>query len=135
MKKNDKNLIFLCLFIFVVGFIFLLCVINPNSKQITPSILKQKNENQDFRIIDKIEKCEDGYEEFYHDDEYIYYFNCTKKDTIYLSWEDGTITKMMDELNSGNVSFDRLVKHGLLHNRKKIHEDNESLEDNTTNED
>ena len=136
MKNSDKPLVFLCLFIFVIGLIFLLCILNPNSKQIAPNILKLKNENQDYRLIDKINECKDGYEEFYHDDEYIYYFTCTKKDLIYIQWEDGTITKMMDELNTGNISFDSLVKHGLYHNKKKIHEDeNVTEEENNTNED
>ena len=134
MKKSDKTLVFLCLFIFVIGLIFLLCVLNPNSKEIAPSILKLKKEGQDYRLVDKIEECNGGYEEFYHDDEYIYYFECTKKDLTYIQWEDGTITKMMDELNSGNITFDSLVKHGLIHNKKKIQEENKTIEENTTNE-
>ena len=134
MKKSDKTLVFLCLFIFVIGLIFLLCVLNPNSKEIAPSILKLKKEGQDYRLVDKIEECNGGYEEFYHDDEYIYYFECTKKDLTYIQWEDGTITKMMDELNSGNITFDSLVKHGLIHNKKKIQEENITIEENTTNE-
>ena len=136
--KSEKLMIFgLCLVIIIIGLVFILCVSNPNSSQISPIKLKQRSDNQDYRIIDKIEKCEGGYEEFYHDDDYVYYFNCTKKDKINLVWEDGTITKMMDELSSGNISLDSLIKHGLLHNRKSLHEEenntNETLEENNTN--
>jgi len=74
------------------------------------------NNNQftlDYKILDKTQECIEAEEVFYKDLEYTYYFTCEKSKNIYLEWNNGEVTLMTDDLNSGKVSINSLIDHGL----------------------
>lgn len=80
------------------------------------SVVPVSNSNQmalDYKILDKTEECEEQEEILYQDTEYTYYFSCKKSNNIYLEWNNGEVTLMVDELNSHKVSIDSLINHGL----------------------
>ena len=135
MKPKEKfELIFICVLILLAGGLLYIYFADLGDDSYLPNIIKNPFAKTKYEIIDKIEVCEDGYEELYKDDTYIYYFDCNKKNLIYLEWEDGTITPLMDELNSGNVKIDSLMKNGLKCNKKLINEENETEENQTIEE-
>lgn len=80
------------------------------------SVVPVSNSNQitlDYKILDKTEECEEKEEILYQDTEYTYYFSCKKSNNIYLEWNNGEVTLMVDDLNSNKVSIDSLINHGL----------------------
>ena len=141
MKSKDKfEILFICLLILIGGGLVYIFFADLDD-DFFPNIVKNLHSNSDYQIIDKIEECSDGYEEIYRDTDNIYYFECNKMNFIYLEWEDGTITSMKEELNSGNVSMDSLLEHGLKCSKKSIIEENttivedENATENKTDED
>ncbi len=141
MKSKDKfEVLFICLLILIGGGLVYIFFADLDD-DFFPNIVKNLHSNSDYQIIDKIEECSDGYEEIYRDTDNIYYFECNKINFIYLEWEDGTITSMKEELNSGNVSMDSLLEHGLKCEKKSIIEENstivedENATENKTDED
>ena len=129
MKGKEKfEIIFICILILIVGGLVYIYFADLDSEYL-PSSVKSLFKKYDYEIIDKIEVCENGREEFFTDDEYIYYFDCDKSKLIYLEYEDGTIKPMMDELTSGNVKIKSLIEHGLKCSKESLIEDNET---NTT---
>ena len=141
MKSKDKfEVLFICLLILIGGGLVYIFFADLDD-DFFPNIVKNLHSNSDYQIIDKIEECSDGYEEIYRDTANIYYFECNKINFIYLEWEDGTITSMKEELNSGNVSIDSLLEHGLKCEKKSIIEENttivedENATENKTDED
>jgi hypothetical protein len=128
MKSKDKfEVLFICLLILIGGGLVYIFFADLDD-DFFPNIVKNLHSNSDYQIIDKIEECSDGYEEIYRDTDNIYYFECNKINFIYLEWEDGTITSMKEELNSGNVSIDSLLEHGLKCEKKSIIEENTTIE-------
>jgi hypothetical protein len=131
MKSKDKfEVLFICLLILIGGGLVYIFFADLDD-DFFPNIVKNLHSNSDYQIIDKIEECSDGYEEIYRDTDNIYYFECNKINFIYLEWEDGSITNMKDELNSGNVNVESLIKHGLDCKIKRIEEENETISDNS----
>ena len=132
MKFKEKlEIVFICLLILIAGGLVYIYFADIDADNYFPNIIRNPFSKTKYQIIDKIQICEDGYEEIYKDDEYIYYFDCEKSKHVYLEWEDETITPMMDELNSGNVKIDSLIKNGLKVNKKPIVENNETEENDT----
>lgn len=71
-------------------------------------------ETIDYKILDKTgDTCAEALDYFYSDLNYNYYFTCIKSDSIYLEWNNGKITKMMDDLNTKKVTINSLLEHGL----------------------
>ncbi len=136
MKAKEKfELIFILIVIILVGGLVYIHFADLSSDSYLPKNIKDLFNRNNYEIIDKIEVCEGGKEEFFTDEEYTYYFDCDKSKFIYLEWDDGTITPMMDELNSGNVKIDSLIDHGLKCNKKSLYEEeNETNETSETNE-
>lgn len=133
MKGKEKfEVMFICILILVVGGLLYIYFADLDT-EFLPNSVKDIFKKQDYEIIDKIEECNETSEEFYSDDNYVYYFNCRKSHLIYLEYEDGTIKPMMEELNSGNVKIDSLLDHGLRCSKKSIIEENGTLEENETN--
>ncbi len=132
MKSKDKlEILFICLLIIIGGGLLYIFYADIDADNYFPNIIKINHENSNYQIIDKIDDCSGGYEELYRDEDNIYYFDCNKINFIYLEWEDGSITNMKDELNSGNVNVESLIKHGLDCKIKRIEEENETISDNS----
>lgn len=133
MKAKEKfEVIFICLLILIGGGLLYIHFADLNEDDYIPKNIKDIFKKQDYNIIDKIEECNDSREDFYSDEEYIYYFNCRKSNLIYLEYEDGTIKPMKEELNNGNVSLESLLNHGLKCEKEYVLNDNATLDDNET---
>lgn len=91
--------------------------------------MDEKSKDIDYLILDKSESCDSMKEVFYEDDDNIYYFPCTKSNTIYLQWKNGEINLMKDELESGKVTIASLMEHGLPAQVDSKHEENKDVEE------
>ena len=134
MKAKEKfEIIFICLLILIGGGLLYIYFADLDGDSYIPKNVKELFSKNNFAIIDKIEDCSGGREEFYTDEEYIYYFECNKSKLVYVEYDDGTIKPMMDELNNGNISIGSLINHGLKCSKQSLLEENET-ELNETNE-
>lgn len=69
-----------------------------------------KNIDIDYKVLNKnTESCEEN-NLLYTDDVYNYY--CCY-DSIYLEWENGGITLLKDSFDSGMVTINSLINHGI----------------------
>lgn len=66
-----------------------------------------------INIIDKTKNidnfvCAEALEEFYQDDNYIYYWNCIKNNYIVVKYEDGSSELVSDALINGSITINEL---------------------------
>ena len=74
---------------------------------------------KDYRILDNIDSCEEKFMDcFYKEGETYYCFECRKSTEVLLEWSDGSQTRMIDDLEKGNVTIESLIANGLLKNDK-----------------
>lgn len=101
------------IFIFIIaGFIlfgFALLFMNINNK----------NADESIEIIDATYACDNVYEEFFSDDDYIYYFPCYKSSSIYVKYTNGNKELVVDALNNNNVTIKDLENAGLKFYKKE----------------
>ena len=69
---------------------------------------------KDYRILDNIDSCEEKFMDcFYKEGETYYCFECRKSTEVLLEWSDGSQTRMIDDLEKGNVTIESLIANGL----------------------
>jgi hypothetical protein len=78
---------------------------------------KEINKNMySLQIIDNTEVCAEALEEFFEDEEYVYYFSCMKSNNVYAKI-NGKKYLVKDLLNNNpteyNVTIDILEEFGL----------------------
>ena len=66
-----------------------------------------------IKIIDATYVCDNFKQKFYEDEKYIYYFPCTKKDSIYVKFDNDTKMLVVDALSDGKVTISELISAGL----------------------
>ena len=66
-----------------------------------------------YKIVHKYEMCAEALEKIYEDEVFEYYLPCMSSHAIYLEWNDGSTTLMIDDLKSGKVSIESLMNNGL----------------------
>lgn len=71
------------------------------------------NFEQKFYIDDETILCPQMLEEIARDDEYIYYFNCVKSNSVYLIYNNGTKISVRAALNRGTITIEQLLEAGL----------------------
>lgn len=109
--KNTLKIIFFS----VLGLILISLVVilylsnNPNGMTNTPL---PKADNA-YKIVHKYEMCAEALEKIYEDEVFEYYLPCMSSHAIYLEWNDGSTTLMIDDLKSGKVSIESLMNNGL----------------------
>ena len=79
----------------------------------------KEKEKDSIEIIDATYACDNVYEEFFSDDEYIYYFPCYKSNSIYVKYSNGNKELVVDALNNNNVTIKELDKAGLKFYKKE----------------
>ena len=72
----------------------------------------QKNKNK-IEILDATYACNQVLEKFYEDDDYTYYFPCTKSNSIYVKYKDGSKTLVVSALEDKKVTINELIDAGL----------------------
>ncbi len=88
------------------------CLSNVENKKIKTIIDKTLN-TQDFACLDVIE-------DFYQDENYIYYFNCAKGYAIVVVYEDETEEKVEDALKKGTITISDLDKYNITYGKREI---------------
>lgn len=78
-------------------------------------ILAKKNNStiNKLEIIDATYMCDNYHEKFYEDNEYIYYFPCTKSSSLYIKYQNGNKYLVTSALEEEKVTIDELIKSGL----------------------
>ena len=79
-------------------------------------ILFNKNEEKttnNIKILDATYNCADYQEKFYEDNEYNYYFECAKSNSVYVKLEDGNKMLVKTALEEQKVTIDKLIDAGL----------------------
>lgn len=57
--------------------------------------------------------CAEALEEFYEDDEYVYYYNCIKSSYVLVRYEDGSQMTVEEALRYGNISIKDLDEYEI----------------------
>lgn len=70
-------------------------------------------------IEDKTIACVTVKEEFYRDDEYIYYWNCLKNENVIVKYENGYEEMVSDGLNYGSVMISDLDEFNIRYIKEK----------------
>lgn len=70
------------------------------------------------RITDKTKTmlsflCAEALDEFYQDEEYIYYYNCLKSKYIIVEYEDGSEETVKEALKKGNITIQELDNYKI----------------------
>ena len=80
-------------------------------------ILYNKNrelKNNKVKIIDATyPPCSSSYEMFYEDNVYKYYFTCSKKDSVFVKFNNGNKMLVINALNEAKVTINELIDAGL----------------------
>lgn len=76
-------------------------------------------EKNNIVIIDATYACDDMIEEFYSDNDYIYYFPCTKSSSIYVKYANGNKELLVNALQSNKVTIKKLESAGLKFYKKE----------------
>lgn len=108
LKIVLKSILFTTIGILFVA-LFIIAFSNLNSEETT----KPEDIAKDYQIIDYNGICPEVVECFYNDGKKDYCLSCNKSDKIILSWNDGSQSKMIDDLKEGKVSIQSLIDHGL----------------------
>lgn len=78
--------------------------------------LAKKNKsiaNNSIEIIDATYICNNQPEQFFEDDTYIYYFPCTKSNTLYIKYPNGNKYLLTTSLEEERVTIEQLIDSGL----------------------
>lgn len=78
--------------------------------------LAKKNKsiiNKSIEIIDATYICDNQPEHFFEDDTYIYYFPCTKSNTLYIKYPNGNKYLLTKALEEEKVTLKQLIDSGL----------------------
>ncbi len=67
----------------------------------------------DYTIKDENTECIKGEELLYESKDYNYYLPCLSSYKIYLEWSSGDRDLVKNALNSGKVTIESLIEHGL----------------------
>lgn len=57
--------------------------------------------------------CSSSYEKFYEDNEYIYYFTCSKSDSVFVKFPNGNKMLVINALSENKVTIDEIIDAGL----------------------
>jgi len=80
-------------------------------------VLYNKNielKNSKIKIFDATyPPCSSSYEKFYEDNEYIYYFTCSKSDSVFVKFPNGNKLLVNRALNENKVTINELIDAGL----------------------
>ena len=70
-------------------------------------------EKNKIEIIDATYSCAQGREKFYEDNNYIYYFPCRQRNSVFVKFPNGNIFLVTKALEEEKVTIDELIKAGL----------------------
>ena len=99
-KKSIICLLAVGIILFVAGLFFLFS--------------KEKVFNKStIEIIDATYVCNNSAEQFYEDNNYIYFFPCVKSNSVYVKFENGNKMLVVDALEEKKVTIDELITAGL----------------------
>lgn len=76
-------------------------------------VKKAEEKKHKIEILDATYVCAEALEKIYEDKEYTYYFPCVKSSSVYVKFENGTKTLVVDALNEKQVTIDELIDAGL----------------------
>lgn len=79
-------------------------------------LLSKKNhelEASKIKILDATYACSDTYEKFYEDSEFIYYFICSKSDSVFVKLPNGNKMLVVDALDDNKITIDELINTEL----------------------
>ena len=107
MKKKSIIIISIAALVFLTIGIILLTRNNT---------IKEKNK---IEVFDATFSCAQTEEKFYEDDKYIYYFPCTKSNSVYVKFANGNKMLGVDALEAKEVTIDELLKAGLDAKKKR----------------
>lgn len=85
---------------------------------------KQKtNENNNIvDIVDKVERdgltCAEALEEFYEDEDNVYYYSCMKSSNVIVKYTDGTEETVKEALKKGKIKISDLDRYGINYYRE-----------------
>lgn len=65
-------------------------------------------DTSDFKIIDETEICAEALEQFYEDEDNIYYYNCIRSATTFVKFVDGTKMTIKDAVNNKLITIEQL---------------------------
>lgn len=77
------------------------------------SINIKKLEEGKVEIIDATYACSSVPEKFYEDNEYAYYFTCSKSESMFVKFSNGNKMLIKKALEEKKVTIDELIKAGL----------------------
>lgn len=72
-----------------------------------------------IKIIDATYQCANSLEKFYEDDKYIYYFPCTKSNSVYVKFSNGNKMLVKEALEDDKVTISELISAGLEVKKQK----------------
>ena len=102
--KNTLKIIFFSVLGLILISLVVILYLSNNPSDMT---------NNAYKIVHKYEMCAEALEKIYEDEVFEYYLPCMSSHAIYLEWNDGSTTLMIDDLKSGKVSIESLMNNGL----------------------
>ena len=110
MNKNILkaffSLILAIIFVIMIGF-------SSAKGNVETSLNSLLNDNLDYQIIYKAEKCISEENLIYKDNNKEYYTECYRLEDIYINWSNAKIDTLEECLKNKSVNIDSLKKHGL----------------------
>lgn len=110
LKNTLKIIFFSVLGLILISLVVILYLSNNPSGMTNTPLPKVDNA---YKIVHKYEMCAEALEKIYEDEVFEYYLPCMSSHAIYLEWNDGSTTLMIDDLKSGKVSIESLMNNGL----------------------
>ena len=95
--------------------IIILCSLGVAALIIGVILLNKNNilSKKKLQIIDATYQCAEALEQFYEDDEYIYYFPCIQSDAVFVKFENDNKMLVTRALEDDKVTIEELIDAGL----------------------
>ena len=113
-KKMKLKMIIKSIFVTVLSLILVALAVIAFMKIDKTDDLYSLTGKKDYRILDNIDSCEEKFMDCFYKKRQTYYcFKCSKSTEILLEWSDSSQTRMIDDLEKGNVTIESLIANGL----------------------
>ena len=107
-----KRIVLIVLIVLTVAMIILGMVLYNRNREL---------EQNKVKIIDATyPACSSSYEKFYEDNIYIYYFTCSKSDSVFVKFPNGNKMLLVNALTENKVTIDEVLNSELdIYKEKK----------------